>query len=68
VLYTFIQSLRSGPPAPANPWGGVSLEWQTSSPPPHENFAAIPIVYHGPYEYSVPGKSNDYSPQFRAEG
>jgi cytochrome c oxidase subunit I+III len=29
--------------APDDPWGGDSLEWATSSPPPHFNFAAVPI-------------------------
>jgi cytochrome c oxidase subunit 1 len=37
-------SLYRGPIAPANPWGGASLEWATSSPPPVYNFAHIPVV------------------------
>ena len=40
----FIQSLMSGRKAPANPWGGRSLEWQCASPPPHDNFATAPTV------------------------
>ncbi len=40
----FIQSLMSGRKAPANPWGGRSLEWQCASPPPHDNFATTPTV------------------------
>ena len=32
------------------------------------NFITEPVVYREPYEYSVPGKANDYSPQFQAEG
>ena len=40
----FIQSLMSGRRAPANPWGGRSLEWQCASPPPHDNFATAPTV------------------------
>src|SRR5690606_3735392 len=31
-------SLVRGRRAPANPWGGASLEWRTASPPPTENF------------------------------
>jgi cytochrome c oxidase subunit 1 len=42
---------RSGPKAPANPWDGKTLEWQTSSPPPHENFRETPVVTEWPYEY-----------------
>jgi cytochrome c oxidase subunit 1 len=52
TLVLFIRSLRSGKPAPANPWGGASLEWRTSSPPPTENFARRPIVTHGPYDFA----------------
>lgn len=29
-----------------DPWNGRSLEWSTSSPPPHYNFAFIPDVTH----------------------
>ena len=50
-LFTIIKALRSGPPAPANPWGSKTLEWTVSSPPPHHNFDVEPIVTAGPYEY-----------------
>jgi cytochrome c oxidase subunit 1 len=46
-----------------NPWHSTTLEWQTPTPPPHGNFVAVPKVLHGPYEYSVPGASQDYVPQ-----
>jgi cytochrome c oxidase subunit 1 len=46
-----------------NPWGSTTLEWQTPTPPPHGNFAKVPVVYRGPYEYSVPGHSTDFTPQ-----
>lgn len=39
-----IHSLWKGRPAPANPWGGATMEWQTSSPPPTENFRRPPAV------------------------
>jgi len=39
------------------------LEWTTASPPPHDNFATIPTVYRGPYEYSAPGSKDDWLPQ-----
>lgn len=51
-LYVVIKSIRSGEPAGDNPWGSKTLEWQTSSPPPHENFYETPVVTGGPYEYS----------------
>ena len=46
-----------------NPWQATTLEWQTPTPPPHGNFAKAPIVYRGPYEYSVPGHATDFTPQ-----
>ena len=61
--YNFIHSLFLGPKAPNNPWHANTLEWTTTSPPPHYNFARIPTVYHPPYEYSVPGVDEDYLPQ-----
>jgi cytochrome c oxidase subunit 1 len=50
-LWVIIQAIRKGAPAPANPWGSTTLEWQTSSPPPHFNFDKEPVITAGPYEY-----------------
>lgn len=49
-----VVSAVRGAKASANPWGALTLEWQTSSPPPHENFEEIPVVTSGPYEYGEP--------------
>ena len=46
-----------------NPWNATTLEWQTPPPPPHGNFPEVPKVYREPYEYSVPGVSEDFIPQ-----
>ncbi len=54
-IYNVIASWRGGPRAAANPWRGLTLEWQVSSPPPIFNFDAVPTVVGGPYEYGVPG-------------
>ena len=35
---------RNGTPAGNDPWGGHSLEWATTSPPPHHNFARVPRI------------------------
>ena len=60
-LFNLIWSLFKGKKAGNNPWEATTLEWETTSPPPHDNFAGvIPVVYRGPYEYSVPGAPNDY--------
>lgn len=40
--------------APSNPYDSLSLEWQTQSPPIHENFAEIPVMTHSPYDYGIP--------------
>jgi cytochrome c oxidase subunit 1 len=49
----FIWSLRYGAIAPDNPWRATGLEWQTSSPPPPDNFEITPVVTHEAYDYSV---------------
>ena len=47
-----------------NPWDSTTIEWSAPSPPlPHVNFDSEIEVHHGPYEYSVPGKDEDFSPQ-----
>jgi len=57
-------SINNGPRVSSdNPWEATTLEWQTPTPPPHGNFAAPPVVYRGPYEYSVPGAARDFTPQ-----
>jgi cytochrome c oxidase subunit 1 len=63
LIYNVAASLLAGRRAPANPWRANTLEWATTSPPPHYNFAAIPTVYHPAYEYSIPGQDDDFLPQ-----
>lgn len=50
-LGTILYALNRGKPAGDNPWGAKTLEWTTSSPPPHSNFHKQPVVTAGPYEY-----------------
>ncbi len=54
-LYNMVASWVRGPVAEANPWKARTLEWQTTSPPPLENFPEPPVVRGGPYDYGVPG-------------
>ena len=49
-----IWSWRYGEKAGPNPWEAKTLEWQIPSPVPQENFAEIPTVTSGPYEYGKP--------------
>jgi cytochrome c oxidase subunit 1 len=59
----FVWGLVRGEEAPANPWNATTLEWQTPSPPKHGNWKEIPVVYHGPYEYSHPDVDKDWLAQ-----
>jgi cytochrome c oxidase subunit 1 len=60
----FFWSLKKGEKATNNPWNATTLEWSTTSPPPHDNFGGhFPSVYRGPYEFSVPGAASDFIPQ-----
>lgn len=63
-VINFFMSLRKEKNVVDNPWDATTLEWAAPSPPPHGNFTKVPEVYRGPYEYSVPGQSRDFHPQF----
>ncbi len=63
-IVNFFLSLWNGKKVESdNPWQATTLDWQTPTPPPHGNFATEPVVYRGPYEYSVPGASKDFIQQ-----
>jgi cytochrome c oxidase subunit 1 len=55
-----VWSLAAGGAAERNPWRAATLEWVAPSPPPHGNFERAPVVYRGPYRYSVPGAPEDW--------
>jgi cytochrome c oxidase subunit 1 len=60
-LFNLFWSMKFGQKASDNPWEATTLEWTTATPPPHDNFGGhIPVVYNGPYEYSVPGAPRDF--------
>ncbi len=54
-------SLKWGSVATSNPWKATGLEWQTPSPPPEHNFAEVPTVLNGPYDYDA--AKNTFCPQ-----
>jgi len=62
----FLWSMKKGKKSGDNPWDSNGLEWACPSPPPHGNFAEVPIVYRGPYEYSHPDREQDFWPQDEA--
>ena len=43
-VYNVFYSYKNGEEAGDNPWDGWSLEWATSSPPPHNSFVHIPTL------------------------
>ncbi len=59
MIINLIRGARNGSPAPENPWGATTLEWQTTSPPPLLNFAAPPSVTTGPYDFTEILKQNN---------
>ncbi len=52
MIINWVWGARKGAPANANPWGGLTLEWQLPPTPSKENFEDIPKILAGPYEYS----------------
>jgi cytochrome c oxidase subunit I len=50
-LIYLIWSMRYGPVAESNPWPSTGLEWQTTSPPPTNNFEKTPVVTSEPYDF-----------------
>jgi cytochrome c oxidase subunit 1 len=56
-LLNLIVSSRRGAPAGANPWRVTTLEWSGRD-------QGQPVrVYRGPYEYSIAGAADDFTPQ-----
>jgi cytochrome c oxidase subunit 1 len=51
TLFYLVASLVNGKKAPQNPWRGVSLEWETATPPIEHNFHHTPEVSGGPYDF-----------------
>ena len=63
-IINFFWSMKHGAKTEPNAWGATTLEWAAAgSPPGHGNFKELPVVYRGPYEYSVPGAAKDFTPQ-----
>jgi cytochrome c oxidase subunit I len=64
-ILNFFKSIKWGQRVGSNPWQATTLEWAAATSPPlgHGNFEVLPVVYRGPYEYSVPGSPDDYLPQ-----
>jgi len=44
LVWNLVVSFFNGKLAGDNPWNAWTLEWATTSPPPHENFHALPPI------------------------
>ena len=51
MFFNMLRALKTGEKAPADPWGGVTLEWTIASPPPPENFHELPVITGRPYDF-----------------
>ena len=45
LIWNIAHSFFRGKVAGDNPWDAWTLEWATTSPPPHENFVALPPIH-----------------------
>jgi cytochrome c oxidase subunit 1 len=62
--YNFFYSVFRGPKAVQNPWKSNTLEWTTPVEHIHGNWPGpIPTVHRWPYDYSKPGKQEDWVSQ-----
>ena len=62
--YNFFYSIYRGQRSVQNPWRSNTLEWTAPVEHMHGNWpGAIPTVHRWPYDYSKPGKAEDFVPQ-----
>lgn len=66
MFANLIHGLFKGGIATSNPWGGATLEWTVSSPPPLENFDEIPSGNLDPYDFTK-FREEDAKAQLRQE-
>ncbi len=63
-LFNFIYSIFRGEKANQNPWHANTLEWTTPVVHIHGNWpGALPVVHRWSYDYSKPGKKEDFALQ-----
>ncbi|MCT7972676.1 cytochrome c oxidase subunit I [Laspinema olomoucense] len=53
LIINAVWSWIGGTKASGNPWDALTMEWQTASPPPVENFIGEPVRLTGPYDYGM---------------
>jgi len=63
TLFYLMVAIFRGKPAGNNPWGALTMEWQTTSPPPTENFTeSVVVMEHGPYDYDKVPTTRTFNP------
>lgn len=67
MAFYLVHSIFNGRIAGNNPWGALTLEWQTTSPPDPHNFETIPKVRHRPYSFDKFIAKSDYQEQLEKE-
>jgi cytochrome c oxidase subunit 1 len=68
-IFNLFWSIWKGEKVNSNPWEATTLEWVATTSPPlaHGNFEHAPEVHRGPYDYSLPGASRDFTPQHQLQ-
>lgn len=60
-LINLFTSIFAGKKVDNNPWQATTLEWNTTSPPPANNFDGVSLnVCRGAYEFSIPNEEKDF--------
>ncbi len=69
VLVNLIHGAFKGKKCERNPWGSLSLEWQTPQfPPAHDNWETIPVVTDWGYSYNKPAGYDDHAQHSASKG
>jgi cytochrome c oxidase subunit 1 len=68
-IFNLFWSIWKGQKVDSNPWEATTLEWAATTSPPlaHGNFEHPVEVHRGPYDYSLPGASRDFTPQHQLQ-
>ncbi len=59
IVGNFAHARLRGPAAGPDPWGGDTLEWATTSPPPEYNYPVIPTVRSAHPNWDVADRLED---------
>jgi cytochrome c oxidase subunit 1/cytochrome c oxidase subunit I+III len=63
IVVNWYRSKKRGVPAGDDPWQAETLEWATSSPPPHYNFVTVPTVKSKEPVWDQPELKGGQSPE-----